>query len=529
MISFKFFLLENAQRVAGIKANPAHQNISIDHDERAKKAGFVHLDPVQRSHAVIDHLASHDPTHDNGNKHTEWMVNQYKKGHMRLEDGPRIGQALKDFHQAKPHLADKDLNSYTLNTNNEPKKKDLHDAIAPHLGKLSGKAQARVEKHEGAELVHSEGDTTVHKLKTKAAACHYGKGTQWCTAADHDNMFDQYHKEGPLYVAQTKEKSPIAPGGVVHRKYQFHFQSGQFMDEKDRPVEPKHLLQKHPELGNVKEFKSHGIHSLPFMNKAEKNETLNQHMKTALDNPPSEMKYQHYERASKIADHIEKDPDLHRHFYPMANHPDHEIRQIAAIRGPHHIKTKLIDDVHNHVRMSVAETTTDPRHLDKLMTDRSSDVQAGVLRNQKTIQPSHAEYLAHHAVEDQNREQANWAHFQMTGKAVKTSLGSNKHKPGSQGHFLSVTDRMTGYDADIEWQKKRTTNKIGSPGDHHARKAAYAAERIKHGMSELKKHYPGVMEYHKEQEARFKGKKSKIPSIVAYQHAVMNGLHKEPK
>jgi len=65
-------------------------------------------------------------------------------------------------------------------------------------------------------------------LHTKAAACHYGKKTDWCTATDTD-MFDQYYEpDDPLFFFQDKENG---------KRFQFHFGSDQFMDERDAQVD----------------------------------------------------------------------------------------------------------------------------------------------------------------------------------------------------------------------------------------------------------------------------------------------------
>ena len=52
------------------------------------------------------------------------------------------------------------------------------------------------------------------------------KNTQWCTAADGNNQFNYYNSQGPLYININK---------ADNEKYQFHFESDQFMDETDTP------------------------------------------------------------------------------------------------------------------------------------------------------------------------------------------------------------------------------------------------------------------------------------------------------
>ena len=50
------------------------------------------------------------------------------------------------------------------------------------------------------------------------AACYYGQGTRWCTAATRGkNYFSEYHNESPLLIILPKE--PQYPG----EKYQLHF------------------------------------------------------------------------------------------------------------------------------------------------------------------------------------------------------------------------------------------------------------------------------------------------------------------
>jgi hypothetical protein len=63
------------------------------------------------------------------------------------------------------------------------------------------------------------------------AACYYGQGTRWCTAATKgSNYFGHYSKDGPLYILLPKQ--PKHEG----EKYQLHFASEQFMNEDDNAV-----------------------------------------------------------------------------------------------------------------------------------------------------------------------------------------------------------------------------------------------------------------------------------------------------
>ena len=58
-------------------------------------------------------------------------------------------------------------------------------------------------------------------------SCELGSGTEWCTATGKtDNYFNQYIKQGPLYIFDNGKGE----------KYQFHYESGQFMNKNDASI-----------------------------------------------------------------------------------------------------------------------------------------------------------------------------------------------------------------------------------------------------------------------------------------------------
>jgi len=94
-----------------------------------------------------------------------------------------------------------------------------------------------------SETVYSDEDVRVIIPMDEAAACYYGQGTKWCTAATRgDNMFDDYAQRGALYI--------VIPRDPEYRgeKYQLHFVDQQFMDERDDPVPLIKIFQRFPQL-----------------------------------------------------------------------------------------------------------------------------------------------------------------------------------------------------------------------------------------------------------------------------------------
>jgi len=224
MLSFKQFiileqeLLEN--RIETLKTRVFKDGFDTSHDKEAQH---------KNTSGIIDFFANADPTKKK--IHTQWILNQYKKGKIRQEDHPRIREALSNFetHKGKLEEKERDINRY-------PSLSHIEKAVEPHLETTTKRQEKKAIKSEGADLVHNDGErgVTVHHIKTEQASCSYGAGTKWCTSGRKNNMFNAYNKRGPMFVIQH--------GG---RKYQFHNASDQFTDEKDNPVKFSDL---HPDV-----------------------------------------------------------------------------------------------------------------------------------------------------------------------------------------------------------------------------------------------------------------------------------------
>ena len=163
-----------------------------------------------------------DPTakEDKMGKYSKWLLALYTGGNLKLEDLYKATQYLTTFHKYKQKLDRKDIGQYKSLT-------DLFQAIEPYSDNTkaaSHKEEIRKIK-EGAEKVYEDNEWLVVIPHTKAAAIEYGKGTQWCTAATESyNYFEHYNNQGPLYININKKTGD---------KYQFHFESEQFMNVND--------------------------------------------------------------------------------------------------------------------------------------------------------------------------------------------------------------------------------------------------------------------------------------------------------
>jgi hypothetical protein len=88
------------------------------------------------------------------------------------------------------------------------------------------------------DIIYDENGVLVIHPKDKEAACRYGRGTRWCTAATRGyNHFAAYNQRGPLYIFVPRK--PDHPG----EKYQFHFEDGVVADESDAYLGQDQLIQ----------------------------------------------------------------------------------------------------------------------------------------------------------------------------------------------------------------------------------------------------------------------------------------------
>ena len=135
------------------------------------------------------------------------------------------------------------------------------------------KGQLDAEKEEAKTTYQYPGSTiafkgpnwTVVKIEDqgelgKNAACFFGGyhepdmgETRWCTSSPGLSYFNTYIKQGPLYVILPNDSSDLGKkSGLPVERYQWHFQSNQFMDRQDRQVNIVEMLQ--GKLAELKDF-----------------------------------------------------------------------------------------------------------------------------------------------------------------------------------------------------------------------------------------------------------------------------------
>ena len=178
---------------------------------------------------IFQKIISYDPTYnpDKPNKmgkFGKWLLSIYQKGNLKIEDLYKAQQYLQTFIKFNSKITPNDITQYKSLV-------DLYNKIKPFLDnpqQIVSKGDEIRKIKEGAEKVYEDNKWIVIVPHTEESSCYYGKGTQWCTAAEKShNMFNFYNQRGKLYINILKG---------TDTKYQFHFETQSFMDATDNEI-----------------------------------------------------------------------------------------------------------------------------------------------------------------------------------------------------------------------------------------------------------------------------------------------------
>jgi len=216
------------------------------------QAGIALQEGETEAEKFFNFVLACDP--DPVKKNSQWLLTQIlrKNNAMPLEDLEGASETLKQYAEMKKARqipANKsDINAF----------KSLSELNSVVRGEEQTQVQ-KVDAEEAAMFAQSDVLLNNSKVlvlipKTAAAACYFGRTTDWCTAwGDHreyglsdrgkwptrTNQFQNYQRYGPLYIVIEKENG-------AH--WQLSFGADQFMDAQDRPFNVASLVKRHPEI-----------------------------------------------------------------------------------------------------------------------------------------------------------------------------------------------------------------------------------------------------------------------------------------
>ena len=175
---------------------------------------------------LVEFMEAIDPTKKKA--FTKFLCQWYARGSMRqLEDAAKAIEPIELYAKFKNRLQGVNLDQMTFD-----KFLDLGDELKDiKSGKDQDKEEELVFYNSGdAELFYNDAELKITIPKTKEASQYFGRNTRWCTAATKgQNLFSSYASTGDIYIILFKK---------TNVRWQFHFESGSFMDEKDQPLVP---------------------------------------------------------------------------------------------------------------------------------------------------------------------------------------------------------------------------------------------------------------------------------------------------
>lgn len=94
---------------------------------------------------------------------------------------------------------------------------------------------------KGLEKIYEDNHWLIGIPTTLESSVPFGQFTNWCTTSAHGQYYHQYLKQygGEYYILLNKENGDL---------FQFHFESEQFMDEKDSRINMEKFTNEYPKL-----------------------------------------------------------------------------------------------------------------------------------------------------------------------------------------------------------------------------------------------------------------------------------------
>jgi len=343
------------------------------HDKYYKKLSFL----------IFDRIVAADPTSkvsESGEvikvgRYSKWMLKLYNDNQLLLEDLYKFTRSLNLFHLLnirgilKRKNIPSDINYYKNLPDLWSNIKEFYDDSNAEILKISNKEYELFWENDLCKVVIP---------LTHEASCYFGKDSDWCTASDSSNYYDQYSAQGPLFIIIDKADLDISI------KYQFHLESHSFADIDDDMLGPDEIL------GILEHYKlSNDFIELVFLrNKTSKSEA----MSISLDGLFFYLKdrwYLKFEDWTSFHDHIYLNnsdnykaifeildgdvPEIFESYYSIKDIDSFEIydttlEKIISILEETYPEIFKTEDVASHLlKLKNNKYKTDVKHITKLL------------------------------------------------------------------------------------------------------------------------------------------------------------------
>jgi len=177
-------------------------------------------------------------------KYDKLLINLFRKRTLKIEDLPRAKEYLEYVYK----------HNIALDSNKIKSLNDLYDVVKGYYAKdtrdLSSIISALDEKEYRKVF---QGDKwSIFVPLTEKASCYLGVNTEWCTTwgpqslnpkhKDRGSLFSRYNSQGQLFI--------LINNSDINDKYQFHFESKQYMDKEDARINVQEFLNNNEEVKN---------------------------------------------------------------------------------------------------------------------------------------------------------------------------------------------------------------------------------------------------------------------------------------
>ena len=193
-------------------------------DDAPNFRSLAEKNPEKLVDFILQYIERGDPTPHK--EYAQSIAKIYSNGLSKMEDVvSTLADYLTKFDKLKRR---KKIQPPRNDFNRYRQLEDFYDVIDEYPDE---EVDAPKEAKKNATELYRDDKLIVLVPNDVEAACYYGQGTRWCTAGKNNNMYDHYTTgDRPLYIIIPRQPA------YKNEKYQFHFETKQFMNEQDRPI-----------------------------------------------------------------------------------------------------------------------------------------------------------------------------------------------------------------------------------------------------------------------------------------------------
>ena len=208
-------------------------------------------DPVEVLHykfqdvpsEVIDKVIEIDPTKKKS--YAQWLLGKYKDESELIDKCLKNGKIEKLFDYYKNHneIQIKDCPSVKYGIENYVQEEDtvLDKSSEPETYIKNQNRYVDSELANDFDIVFNKDNWLIAVPHTYEAAGKLGENTRWCTTGCYgdDRYYENYLRQGGEYYVNfdLSRHEKLKDKEYPYKRYQFHFESNQFMDSHDDPVD----------------------------------------------------------------------------------------------------------------------------------------------------------------------------------------------------------------------------------------------------------------------------------------------------